>query len=341
MRKFFLGVICILLVSAVRFATENKQKTPMVECGKFVKIYNPSVGENEKWYINDHCFIYGPNNMWHLFGITHEEPCNPLDEDNFAHATAKALLQQPWLKRKFTLTVISEPPWNETHLWAPHVILHDNSYYMFYCAGSIDHSRYKIHLATSKDMNKWKRHAKNPMVVDGFDARDPFIMRLGKKWMMYYTATSAPKGGNHVVAYVTSQDLITWKNRGSAFKDPSKGTCGGNTESPFVVQRGENYFLFIGPRGDYDGTDVFVSSSPYHWRGENKVGHIRAHAAEVVRDIDGKWYVSRCGWARGGVYLAPLVWKDQQQNPVTNISAPKKNNSVKYIDPADADKPGG
>ena len=317
-----LTAIAFLLLVALGSLASDPEKGTMLQCGEFVKIYDPSVGEEQRWYINDHCFVYGPKNRWHLFGITHPEPAHPLDEDNFAHATAKTLLQQPWAKQSLALTVASESPWNEEHLWAPHVILHSGIYYMFYCAGDRDHTKYKIHLATSPDLQTWTRHPRNPMVVDGYDARDPFILRLEYRWVMYYTATSQPEGGNHIVAYVTSDDLVSWGNRGVAFSDSSKGTFGGPTESPFVVQRGNRYFLFLGPRGGYDGTDVFVSNNPFCWNSENKVGHIPSHAAEVVRDCDGSWYISRCGWDRGGVYLAPLMWQDGQQNPETNIGVP-------------------
>jgi beta-fructofuranosidase len=148
------------------------------------------------------------------------------------------------------------------------------------------------------------------MVVDGYDARDPFVLRVDGKWIMYYAATSEPQGGNHVVADVTSDDLLTWSNRGVAFTDPSVGTFGGPTESPFVVWHGGRYYLFVGPRDDYDGTDVFQSDSPFAWSLTNKVGHIAAHCAEVVQDNDGQWFVSRAGWGRGGIYLAPLIWND-------------------------------
>ena len=95
---------------------------------------------------------------------------------------------------------------NEEHLSAPYVVFHDGTYYMFYCAGEKDHSKYKIHLATSKDLKEWtRRHPKNPMVVDGFDARDPFLMRQGDEWLMYYTAKlESPTGGNHVVAFASA-----------------------------------------------------------------------------------------------------------------------------------------
>lgn len=281
-----------------------------VSAGKFTKIYDPSIGEKKSWYINDHCFIVDKIGKWHLFGITHEEPAHAMEEDNFAHATAKTLLQKPWDKHPFALSVAPQAPWNEQHLWAPYVIHHNNLYYMYYCAGDKNHSKYKIHLATSPNMKKWTRHLKNPMVVDGFDARDPFVMRVNNKWVMYYTATSKPKKGNHVVAYVTSDDLVTWGNRGNAFIDPTIGNYGGPTESPFIVKRGDNYFLFIGPRGGYSGTDIFVSKNPFNWKMENIIGHIKAHAAEVIQDKDKKWYISRAGWGQGGVFLAPLIWND-------------------------------
>ncbi len=320
--------MAVLLCGCVfsRAIAEESAKKELVKAGDFVKIYDPSVGENAKWYINDHCFMYGNDGLWHVFGITHREPADPMHEIHFAHATAKTLLEQPWDKRPFALSVAAKL-WNEIHLWAPHVIQHQGMYYMFYCAGDQDHTKYKIHLATSTDLRKWTRQKGNPMVVDGFDARDPYVTRLGNQWLMYYTATSKPSGGNHIVACVVSDDLVHWGKRRVVFTDPSKGKWGGPTESPFVVRRGNSWYLFIGPRdgrkGVYNGTDVFVSNDPFHWCSEDRVGHIASHAAEVVRDLDGKWYVSRCGWGEGGVYLAPLVWSDGLDDKPTNMPAPK------------------
>lgn len=300
--------LVVFLVFIFRSAAADEQSR--VECGAFVKIYDPSIGEKDKWYINDHCFIRGQDGTWHLFGITHTEPANPGDEVHFAHATAASLLQKQWEKQPFALDVARNPPWNETHLWAPDVVFSDGKYYMFYSAGGAKGWQSKIYVAISSNLETWTRSPKNPMVVDGYDTRDPFILRVGGKWVMYYTATSKPQGGNHVVACVSSGDLLTWTNRQIVFTDPSIGTTGGPTESPYVVRHGTSYYLFIGPRGGYDGTDVFVSADPFHWAIENKVGHMTAHAAEVVQDTDGKWYISRAGWGRGGVYLAPLIWKD-------------------------------
>ena len=118
-------------------------------------------------------------------------------------------------------------------------------------------------------MFNWTRHPENPMVVDGYDARDPFILKVGKEWVMYYTATSEPKGGNHIVACRTSPDLIQWGERKTVFTDPSVGKWGGPTESPTVVRRGKFYYLFIGPRDDYRTTCVYRSDNPFFW---NRMG---------------------------------------------------------------------
>lgn len=301
----------LLAVALIPTTVATAQPRTLVTSGEFKKIYDPGIGESSPWYINDHCFIRAQDGQWHLFGITREEPAKPMEEISFAHATANSLTQAPWVKLPPALTVAREAPWREAHLWAPHVIFHDQRYYMFYCGGGItSNTNYQICLATSPDLKTWTRSPHNPLVVDGYDARDPYVLRVKDRWVMYYTANSQPQGGNHIVAYVTSQDLLTWTNRGVAFTDPSTGTWGGPTESPFVVPRGDAYYLFIGPRDNYDSTHVFVSKDPFHWRIENKVGDIPAHAAEVIQDTDGKWYVSRAGWGKGGVYLAPLTWHD-------------------------------
>ena len=302
----------------VKFTFPNK-KEPKVRAGLF-KIYDPSVGEKETWSINDHCFMRGKDGTWHMFGIT-GIPRSPISGKVFAHATAESLTQVPWDKKPFALKADSKS--KEVLLWAPHIIYHNETYYMYYCAGDKDPTKYKIHLAISKDLEKWQRHPENPMIVDGFHARDPLVIKVGDEWVMYYTATSSPTGGNYVVACQTSRDLIHWSNRKTVFRDPAKGTGGGPTESPFVVRRGEYYYLFIGPRGGYVGTDVFRSRNPFKWDLKNKVGHIKAHAAEVIRDVDGKWYVSHCGIGQGGVYLAPLYWNDGLNYTNTSLPIPK------------------
>jgi beta-fructofuranosidase len=277
--------------------------TPKVVAGTFERIYDPSVGEAEPWYVNDHTFIRDRDGTWHLIGITHAEPFAPKDELHLAHATAPDL-HGPWTKQPFALS--TDPAAGETHLWAPHVIDHDGTYWMFVCAGGATPETYRIHLATSTDCTTWERHPGNPVVVDGFEARDPMVLRVGDRWVMYYTATSDPSGGHHIVAAAFSDDLVRWSGRTTVYTDEKIGTWGGPTESPFVVERDGRWLLFIGPSGGYVGTRVLVSDDPLHFRSEDQAGFIKSHAAEVIVDEDGSTWVSHCGWGQGGVYLAPL-----------------------------------
>jgi beta-fructofuranosidase len=282
----------------------------VLRVGAFKRIYDPSVGEPQPWYINDHCFVRGADGTWHMYGITHTEPAQPLAETCLAHATAHSLTQSPWVKQPFALQ--ADSAWHETHLWAPHVIHHAGLYWMYYCAGGRQHERYRIHLATSPDLWRWTRHTANPMVVDGFDARDPMVLRLAEQWVMYYTATVQPNGGHHVVACVTSDDLVHWGNTRHVFIDDTAGREGGPCESPFVVHRAPWFYLCIGPRGGYNRTVVYRSSDPFYWAPAHQVAEFPAHAAEIIIDADEQYYVSHCGWGQGGLYLAPLDWHDNE-----------------------------
>ncbi|WP_245997709.1 glycosyl hydrolase family 32 [Nocardia pseudobrasiliensis] len=280
-----------------------------VSSGAFDRVYDPS-DELRNWYVNDHSFVFDESDAtWHLFGITHTEFAAPYGETTIGHATAKQL-GGPWTTQPPVLR--ADPaygrPYGETHLWAPHIVSEGGVYYMFYSGGAPLGSRSAISLATSTDLVNWTRDPDGPLFRDGWDARDPMVTRVGDQWVVYYTATSTPVGGSHIVAYRTSADLRHWSERRTAFTDPGPvGFGGGPTESPFVVQHGNLWYLFIGPRGGYVGTDIFYSDNPWHFDNSARAGHIDAHAAEVVADGD-RYLVSSAGWGQGGLSLAPLVW---------------------------------
>jgi beta-xylosidase len=252
--------------------------------------------------------VRGPDGTWHVFGITHILPVDFFRDPgkNLLHATAKELAQPDWQKQAFAL-LANWDKYKEWFFWAPHVIQYEGLYYMFVCVGNGQGHQYKIHLLTSQDLWHWERSPANPLLTDGFDGRDPNVLQNGNEWILYYTATLKPDGGNHIVACVTSKDLVHWGGRRVVFTHPRKGTFGGPTESPFVVRRGMSFYLFICDGGTIN---VYLSQDPFRWDYENHVGTIYAHASEVVRDVDGKWYISHAGWEHGGLSLAPLIWHD-------------------------------
>jgi hypothetical protein len=86
------------------------------------------------------------------------------------------------------------------------------------------------------------------------------------------------------------------------------------------------YYLFITytdcAKDNYHNTLVFCSDDPTNfgdYTGDNEedlvVARLHAHAPEVIRDSDGQWYLTTCGWpgfntpAEGGVAIARLEWK--------------------------------
>lgn len=281
--------------------------------GAFKLIFDQSPAKSDQWYINDHCFIQDPEGSWHFIGITGKEDPKNWDESLLAHAVADSL-NGKWIKKNYAMAARKDL--NETVLWAPHIVKHNDTYYMYYCGGDPDHRRYQINLATSKDLYEWSRYTGNPLFVDGFDGRDPFIYhdQINNRWIMYYTATSKPEGGYHIVAARISYDLVNWSaDRYVVFKDSGKGTWGGNTESPVVIKRGDWYYLFIGPGASYVTTKVFKSRDLFYWEQEDEVATLETHAAEIITDNKGKWYISHCGLKRGGLYLAPFFWHDEVQ----------------------------
>lgn len=281
-----------------------------VSAGAFHEVYD-TARERPARYLNDHTVIKGRDGLWHMFGITgrkppHDTVPDSAEEDSLAHATARSL-RGPWTTRRPALH--TDPSYGEDHLWAPHVIEHAGTYYMFYSGGGGERNS-AINLATSRDLDHWKRLPSGTLFRDGWVARDPFVTRAGGHWVMYYTATAARGGGHHVVAYRTSDDLVHWGRRRTAFTDrTTKGSSPPVTESPFVVHRKGWWYLFTGPRGSgYTGTDVFRSRDPGHFALAGYAGHVAAHAPEVVRD-GGRWWVTHAGWFQGGLHLAALHWR--------------------------------
>ncbi|MBN1782628.1 family 43 glycosylhydrolase [bacterium] len=305
-----------------------------------IPIYTTS---HQNWHVNDHCFIRGKDGQWHMFGIVWPDPDSgdPMRPDYFGHAVASELTQPAWIEAE---PPFHEPADNGSVLWAPHVILHNDTYYMFYCGGGAL-ERYRILLRTSADLISWS----DPVLLfeDGFQARDPMVRWCDeeKRWTMYYTATEDPGGGYFVVACRTSTDLFHWSARGIAYRDYHTGQTYGPTESPFVIQRGDMYYLFIGPRPHdyptetlpdwehpgYDGTDVFRSDRWDRWENAGYAGHIPVHAAEIVRAVNGDWYISRAGIKRGGLYLTKMIWLDGLDSGIQEEVSEKRSGWPDFI----------
>ena len=131
-----------------------------------------------KRYLNDHCLIQH-DDIWHLFAIHGDirTPENPFtDESSIFHATSPDL--HDWTTHP--PVVERSGHWPELgSVYAPHVIAHDDHFFMLYCT-SDELGTQRICLATSTDLFHWDRHPSNPVIAPslswakwpGFDLPD-------------------------------------------------------------------------------------------------------------------------------------------------------------------------
>ncbi|MFG2989226.1 family 43 glycosylhydrolase [Streptomyces sp. NPDC048257] len=292
-----------------------------IGAGPFTHVHDPSLPGRAR-YLNDHTLIKA-HGRWHLFSIVGDsappgESPDSAAEVSFAHASAPDPYG-PWTPHADALT-LDRSYFGEEHLWAPHVVEADGTFWMFYAAGGRNGAA--VNLATSTDLFTWTRVPTGPL-FRGFAARDPMVLRIGGEWVMYYTDLSAPQG-RHIVAVRRSADLRDWSTPETAFADASTTTTLSVTESPCVAERDGWYYLFIGPRGGYEGTDVFASRNPFRFGLDGYAGHVPGHAVEVISDGQ-DWHASTAGWFRQGLYVAPLQWRDtpppwqSADNPVAGL----------------------
>ncbi|KOU27505.1 glycosyl hydrolase family 32 [Streptomyces sp. WM6372] len=319
MRGAVAGTGVLALPALARAATAAD--TPphrWIGAGQFTHVHDPSLPGRRR-YLNDHTLIKAAG-RWHLFGIVGDsappgESPDSAAEVAFAHASAPDPYG-PWTTHADALTV-DRSYFGEEHLWAPYVVEAGGTFWMFYAAGG--RSGAAINLATSTDLFTWTRVPSGPL-FRGPAARDPMVTRIAGEWVMYYTELSAPPG-RHIVAVRRSADLLHWSAPETAFTDASTDATPSVTESPCVVERDGWYHLFIGPRGGYEGTDVFVSRDPFRFGLDGHAGHVPGHAVEVVSDGQ-DWYASAAGWFRQGLYVAPLLWRDDAPPPWQSMDNP-------------------
>lgn len=253
-------------------------------------------------YANDHSVIYNPSQKkWHMYGILSSERA-------FIHLTADSLTQKGWKREEDYV--------DEGHqIWAPHIIKDGNLYHMFYTKIGIPR---EIHRVKSKDLYSWSKTTgpvlalKNEL-TDNMKNKDPMVLWDNDQWIMYY---SMMKDKTHwVVGYSTSNDLINWSEPKICFDENTEEP---SVESPFVVKRGEYYYLLLSarpwPKG---GEEFFRSKAPFSWKSEDRVRRVDPwHAAEVVKDIDGKWYLtlSSAHAPHKDFQIAPMFWNDGIDN---------------------------
>ncbi|HYU85900.1 MAG TPA: arabinan endo-1,5-alpha-L-arabinosidase [Kribbellaceae bacterium] len=108
----------------------------------------------------------------------------------FAHRS-RGSLAGPWE----SLGSVPLPKWTRgydvAHLWAPHVVESDGTFYLYYAASSFGTNRSAIGMATTKtpgDLGSWVDHGPILTSKDGddYNAIDPQVFPAGGRWYIAY-----------------------------------------------------------------------------------------------------------------------------------------------------------
>jgi beta-fructofuranosidase len=284
--------------------------------GELSRVYQPS-GDR---YLNDHALARGPDGVWHLYGINAATRGTPQLERTFLHATATSLIG-PWTELPDVLDAADEP--TKEVLWAPFVLDRGGGRWSMYYWGGVSGSTDAPARGTRRaDTGDLRAFTRVPGRVPG--GRDPFVLRVDDRWLLYSVGADAQARGQIVVSETrTPDDVTSWSTPVAILTDPVPSYPWGNVESPYVVPYAGRYYLFVTRTGPpspehvsaYDRTLVFRSADParYEWRA---ITEMRAHAAEVL-EADGAYYLTSGGWSAEvgpkarGLSIAPMRWAPQ------------------------------
>ncbi|GAB3655161.1 hypothetical protein GCM10028791_26240 [Echinicola sediminis] len=292
--KSILSISILLIASCQQKTHEQSVDTESfygkLELGELSTIYQLP-------YAYDHTVIYHQDEgKWHLYGIIN-------DNREFIHLTADSLTQEGWEKH-------DSFRYKGQEIWAPHIIESDGRYHMFYTSIGVPR---QIRYAVSEDLYNWKHPFKEPLFAfknehtDNMKNKDPMVFKYKDQWIMYYSMMKDDK--HWVVGYSTSKDLIKWSDPKICFDEHTESP---GVESPFVVQRGDYFYLTLSARPwPHGAQEFFISKSPFHWESKDLVKSVYPwHAAELVEDLDGQWYMTRSSGDQSDFRIAPLQWND-------------------------------
>ena len=209
----------------------------------------------------------------HLFYIRHSMYTMPADlnEKNIGHTWTTDF--NSWYPNPTDTTALTVRPlkFDELHVWAPTIVQHGPTFYMFYTGvrkdpgGERNHQR--IGLATSTDLDTWTPGdapvltapdvfwaSKDPPTYDGQQLRDPFVMAdpvNPGQWLMYFVAVDSLRYPQMAVGVARSfGDFSQWIADDYPLRGTQKNTSLASTigptvavESPHVFRRNGRWWL--------------------------------------------------------------------------------------------------
>lgn len=157
-------------------------------------------------------------------------------------------------------------PWEHGGLYRPDLIEDRGTYYLYYNAKTDilpreqgGGWREQTGVATSRDLLTWTRHTGNPILrngdhnsADGRFASNPFVVKLGKTWAMYYFGLGYQRPGRAVDLLAMGGDPYHFEKTGEVLIDT--GSPGSIDETfahkPSVIShKGDLYHFYCAVSG--------------------------------------------------------------------------------------------
>ncbi len=283
---------------------------PKIEGNWWQVAGNPDLGalSTERQQPVDFAVWQAKDGTWQLWSCIRHTKCGEKTR-LFYRWEGQKLTDSDWTPKGIVMEADTSLGETDGGMQAPHVILIDDVYHMFY--GDWKH----ICLATSEDGKNFTRrinaNGKTGMFTEGYgyNTRDPMVIDVDGVWHCYYTAYPQRRGS---VYCRRSKDLKTWSNSTVVAHGGQAGSNPFSAECPHVVFREpDQYYLFRTQRyGKNAQTSVYCSTNPLYFGIEDDryfVCQLPVAAPEVIVH-EGQFYIASLLPSLQGIHIAKLKW---------------------------------
>ncbi|MHC4400648.1 MAG: hypothetical protein ACYTG0_13310 [Planctomycetota bacterium] len=302
-----LTAICMVAgvapTTAAHVAAEPPDTTAAIEVPVVVGPWwqiAPNAPDVGKWATGkenacDFTIFQSADGRWHLIACV--RGTSHYGDRLFHHWETESLTDADWTPRGILDVprgTRGSPP-QIASVQAPHAFLHDGTYYLFYNSGP-------AHAMISRNGRDWQPHQN----VEGervfFEmGRDVCLFRdrARNRWIAYYCGTVERQGKPQGAMVARTAPAL----EGPWSEDEIPVRTEGNPESPFVVERGDRYYLF-------QQMSVFCSDDPVDFD-RPQITHMTGiwyngkWAPEII-EHKGRFFMA--GYGRG-IHMARFVWE--------------------------------
>jgi hypothetical protein len=272
--------------------------------------------------VKDHTLVEAHDGTFHLFYIKADETLPEKDRAK-ALGHASSLDLKHWAFHPDVIPVVPNT-WEESFVWAPHIVQAYNVYFMYYTGVNRKYSQ-AIGLAVSDDLFNWIKAPNNPVYKPSTDwaswtdstwsnCRDPYVVQDGPLW--YLTTTAHTKANPYVrgaVSLASSPDLVHWTDLGPLMVHPGPNAWH-VLESSNLHHHNGMWHLFMTEQDVGGSTYMSAPALTGPWSYASRLPLDAGHATEVFK-LRGTWMLSRhTTFTMGGVPRYTIKFDDLDWN---------------------------